>query len=151
MKKYILILTAVLTAFTTMLSGCGNNEAEDTAAEMTSEGLYTDEETDAEEETSDEEDPDDELEKSLVGLWTNDSQYIEFKENNYFMAMGEDRREYTGTYSLVANGKTIALALAENEENINTYTAEFKNDMKKLIITDDNGDKTEFEYNRVKQ
>ncbi len=148
MKKYILVLMA---AFVIMLTGCEENNVSDT--EITTE--YTDnsdlEETETENETADEDDPDAELEKSLVGLWTNDARYINFKANNYFTAVDEDKSEYTGTYSLVSNGKTIALALAENEDNIKTYTVEFEDDMKKLVLIDDNGDKTEYDYNEVKE
>lgn len=155
MKKHILILTAAFMVFAMILTGCGNDEASDTyATEITTE--YTDssdleEETETGDDSTDEDDPDAELEKSLVGLWTNGDRYIEFRENNFFVAMGEDRNEYTGTYSLVSNGKTMALALAENEDDIKTYTVEFKDNMKKLVVINDKGDKTEFEYNEVKE
>lgn len=155
MKKHILILTAVFMVFAAILTGCGNDETSDTSAtEITTEyneSSDLEEETETGDESTDEENPDAELEKSLVGLWTNGDKYIEFTENNFFVAMDDDRHEYTGTYSLVSNGKTMALALAENEDDIKTYTVEFKNDMKKLIITDDKGNKTEFEYNEVKE
>lgn len=153
--KYKIIILSLLIPF--IFTGCSDtkerkSDITEITTSYTNDGDYISDEENSEETTDEEDNESKKLERSLKGLWTCGNQYIEFRDKNMFKAMGEERNEYSGTYSLVANQKIIAIALAVNENDVRTFIAEFKekDDNRILVLKNENNETFEFIYSKVK-
>lgn len=145
MRKYMALICVGIMAVAFVVSGCSDSSSTENESQTTEETTGETTEYATSDEDSIKPEIDYKYAAKLIGYWVYEKQSITFEKGDVFYMVDEEGGESKGEYSVVASPDGVmAISLAINENNIKVYTAELKKSDKKLVITDEVGNVTEY-------